>query len=199
MHMVVKKGQLTFDAEGNDVANSPYFSRVIHWPGNDASGVTIGRGYDLGQRSHTEVLDDMISAGVCRTQAESIANGAGLRGDDAKAFVESRKESIGTITHEQQVRLFNNIYPIYEARAKRNYDRWTSLQKNRVKWPSLDPAIRDVLVDFVYQGFTRGPNPMRAGMNNSFDELIHYIESTPAIRRYETGRRRANYLRQHNR
>ncbi|MFH4947371.1 hypothetical protein ABC506_28575, partial [Enterobacter hormaechei] len=29
----VPKGQLTFDAEGNDINTSPWFSRKIHWPG----------------------------------------------------------------------------------------------------------------------------------------------------------------------
>ena len=50
----VPYGQLTFDVEGNDIEDSSkaghrYFSRVVHWPGG-ASGVTIGRGYDFGQR-----------------------------------------------------------------------------------------------------------------------------------------------------
>lgn len=39
-----------------------------------------------------------------------------------------------------------------------------------------------------------GPNPMRAGMNNDYDELIRYIEDTPAIKQYERGRNRAGYL-----
>lgn len=199
MGMVVKKGQLTFDAEGNDIENSAYFSRVIHWPGNSASGITIGRGYDLGQRFRSDVLNDMVDAGISAHKSQAIAEGAGLIGEAARIFVESNKDSIGAITHEQQVKLFDNIYPTYEVRAKRNYRKWTSLQQNRVDWCGLHPAIRDVLVDFVYQGFTRGPNPMRAGMNNSFDELIYYIENTPAIRRYEAGRRRANYLRQRKR
>ncbi|MFP2488055.1 lysozyme family protein [Enterobacter ludwigii] len=44
----VDKGQVTFDAEGNDITGNRYFSRRIHWPGNDLSGVTLGRGYDMG-------------------------------------------------------------------------------------------------------------------------------------------------------
>ena len=39
----VAAGQVTFDAEGNDTPGSLYFSRVVHWPGNSKSGVTIGR------------------------------------------------------------------------------------------------------------------------------------------------------------
>lgn len=52
-----------------------------------------------------------------------------------------------------------------------------------------------MLVDFVYQGFTKGPKPMKAGMNNSFNELIKYIDGAAAIKRYEPGRNRVKYLK----
>jgi hypothetical protein len=45
----------TWAAEGNDNPKSPYYSRVPHWPG-EKSGLTIGRGYDIGQRSAAEVI-----------------------------------------------------------------------------------------------------------------------------------------------
>ncbi|VVO35587.1 hypothetical protein [Pseudomonas fluorescens] len=62
----VPYGQLTFDVEGNDIEDEShplyrYFSRVVHWPGG-ASGITIGRGYDLGQRPAPE--SDLRAAGV---------------------------------------------------------------------------------------------------------------------------------------
>jgi len=62
-------------------------------------------------------------------------------------------------------------------------------------WNNLDAAIRDVMVDFVYQGFTKGPNPMKAGMNNDYDELIKYINSEPSMKQYEAGRNRVKYLK----
>ncbi len=75
------------------------------------------------------------------------------------------------------------------------YDKWTATDKGRIEWSRLDQAIRDVLVDFVYQGFTRGPNPMKAGMNNDFEEVIKYIDGTVAIKQYEPGRNRVKYLK----
>lgn len=45
--LTVKEGQVTFNAEGNDIQHSIFFSRHIHWPGGK-SGVTLGRGYDMG-------------------------------------------------------------------------------------------------------------------------------------------------------
>ena len=53
--LIVESGQVTFDAEGNDIESSRYFSRVIHWPGNTESGVTIGRGYDMGNRTKAKL------------------------------------------------------------------------------------------------------------------------------------------------
>jgi len=193
----VKKGQVTFDAEGNDIKGSPFFSRVIHWPGNALSGVTIGRGYDMGNRTKAAVNQDMTKAGIPVNTAKVLAEGAGLKGAKAKEFVDKNKTTIGEITHAQQVKMFENIYPTYEAQAKSNYDRWTAAEKNRVEWSKLHQAIRDILVDFVYQGFTRGGNPMKSGMNNDFDEMIKYINSAPDIKRHEPGRARAKYLTKH--
>lgn len=190
----VKKGQVTFDAEGNDVKISPFFSRIIHWPGNALSGVTIGRGYDMGNRTKVAVNQDMIKAGIPAKTAKVLAEGAGLKGAKAKEFVDKYKKTNGEITHAQQIKLFDNIYPTYETRAKNNYDRWTAAEKNRVEWSRLHQAIRDVLVDFVYQGFTKGGNPMKSGMNNDFDEMIKYINTTAAIKKFEPGRGRAKYL-----
>ena len=191
----VKKGQVTFDAEGNDIESSPYFSRVVHWPGNNLSGVTIGRGYDMGNRTKVLVNQDMIKAGVPIATAKELADGAGLFGANAKAFVDKHKKTIGKITHAQQVKLFDDIYPDYEATAKNNYDKWTQTDKTRVEWSKLDPAIRDILVDFVYQGFTKGPGPMKSGMHNNYDEMIKYIKNTPALMVYEPGRHRIQYLK----
>ncbi|MDR7024045.1 hypothetical protein [Pseudomonas peli] len=194
---VVMEGQITFDAEGNDIPGSPYYSRVIHWPGNDLSGVTLGRGYDMGTRSESEIYNHMISSGIDNTQAGKISKAHGLKGVNAHQFVTSNKNDIGEITYSQQVSLFKIIYPDYVARAITNYNTWTSAEPGRVEWTGLKQVIRDILTDFVYQGFTKGPNPMKAGMNNDIDELIRYIENTPAISQYEPGRRRAKYLRNH--
>ncbi|MEQ9885877.1 peptidoglycan-binding protein [Pectobacterium zantedeschiae] len=193
--LVVCAGQVTFDAEGDDSSSSRYFSRHIHWPEKMESGVTIGRGYDLGSRSEASVSSQLQAAGVPVNQATMIARGAGLKGDLARRFVLNNQNSIGTISHQQQINLFEAIYPTYVQRAQTNYNNYTDGQPGKVGWEHLHPAIRDIMVDFVYQGWTKGPRPMMAGMTNDFDTLIHYIENTPAMREGEAGRRRANYLR----
>lgn len=130
-------------------------------------------------------MQDMMKAGVTSDTAKVLSDRAGFKGVKTKGFVEKHKVTIGKITNVQQVKLFDSIYPNYESRAKQNYDKWTATEKNRVEWNRLDQAIRDVLVDFVCQSFTQGPNPMKAVMNNDFEELIKYIEGTATIRQFE--------------
>ncbi|TBV98937.1 hypothetical protein E0E53_05040 [Azotobacter chroococcum] len=195
----VIEGKITFDAEGNDMPSSPHFSRVIHWPGNSLSGVTLGRGYDMGSRSESEIFNHMMSAGIDEDKAAKISKAYGLKGSAAQNFVIKNKELIGTITREQQILLFNLIYPSYVEKTINNYNKWTLGEPGKVSWLDLSLVIREILVDFVYQGFTKGPNPMRAGMNNNIDELIRYIEKTPDIKQYEDGRHRALHLKKHKR
>jgi hypothetical protein len=191
----VPAGQVTFDAEGNDNPNSPYFSRQIQWPGNAASGVTIGRGYDIGNRTQEQVAADLEAAGLSSEQASAFAKGAGLKGPDADKFVKQNVKKLGLISPEVQKSLFDNIYPTYVQSARANYDEWTQDNPNRVSWAALSPAIRDVLVDFVYQGFTKGPRPMEAGMNNNAVALMNYINENAIMKKYEAGRRRVSYLK----
>lgn len=191
---VINAGQITYDAEGNDDSHSHYFSRVIHWPGNAESGVTIGRGYDLGNRSEEEIVNYLCESGVPSEQAEKIAKGAGKKGQDAKKFVENNKDDIKEITLDNQINLFNLIYPMYVERTVSNYNHYTSVYPDKVEWDSLDKTVKEILVDFVYQGFTRGPKPMVAGMKNNKKELIEYIKNSPTMMGYEEGRHRINYL-----
>ena len=57
--LTVPKGQLTFDAEGNNNKNSIYYSRIPHVPLVGKSGVTIGRGYDLSQHTKDTIIKDL--------------------------------------------------------------------------------------------------------------------------------------------
>ena len=82
--LVVGFGQGTFDAEGSEQPG-PYFSRTIHWPGG-ASGVTIGRGYDMGSRTQAQVVRELISAGMDTCDAQRLSQAAGLRGQGAQLF-----------------------------------------------------------------------------------------------------------------
>lgn len=190
----VTQGQITYDAEGNDIQTSRNFSRVIHWPGNALSGVTLGRGYDMGSRTEAEIYDHMTSAGVPDTQALKISKSNGLKGKEAKEFVFNNKDIIGEITHEQQIALFELTYKVYIDRTIRAYNKHTSSKEQRVEWAIFSQPIKDILVDFVYQGFA-AERPMTSGMNNKSEEIIAYIERSEELMKYEKGRKRVNYLR----
>jgi hypothetical protein len=190
----VPQGQITFDGEGNDIPNSRDFSRVIHWPGNDKSGVTLGRGYDMGKRTKGEVYSDMLRVGIGSEKASLIAMGAGLKGGAAATFVKMYKEKIGVITHQQQMDLFNIIYGGYIEIAKKRYAHYSANVPDRVDWAELHPAIRDILVDLAYQGM-EGKKTIPVAAKNDIDLLIKLIESETELLKYEVGRNRAGYLR----
>ena len=196
------RGELTFRAEGATLEET----RWIHWPGTDKSGVTIGRGYDLGERDSVSVIQDLIDAGIPQDQAEAIGAAAGLKGEAAGVFVVHNRDSIGPITLVQQKALFDLVYPGYVTQTQSNYeyhryyDEGVLLQEPLgLPWDSLHWAIQDVLVDFVYQGYGKMEpgyhRPLRAGMNNRFDELINYIDTTEEMSAWEPGRQRIPFLR----
>ncbi|WP_261643639.1 hypothetical protein [Erwinia mallotivora] len=147
-----KQGLLTFRAEGNNIRGSKFYSRKIHFPENMKTcsgtlpGVTIGRGYDMGKRSESQVI------------------------------------------------LFEKIYPAYEIRARNNYNHWMRKYRNAKKWSELSLPIKNVLVDFVYNGYTKSERPMLAASNNNIKELILYIKSSPVLLSDEPGRNRISDL-----
>lgn len=116
--LTVPKGQLTFDAEGNDNNDSPYFSRHIHWPGG-VSGVTIGRGYDLGQQN--DPASDFDSIELSQLLNHWLVESKGLSGSDAENRYKSANNSIGVyeITRKQQYDLFVITYNRLEDDVKR--------------------------------------------------------------------------------
>ncbi len=193
--LTVPAGQITFDGEGNDNASSRYFSRVLHWPGG-ASGVTLGRGYDMRERSAPEIISDLTSAGVPVPQATKCSEGAGLKGAKAADFVKENRKACGEVSHTQQKALFLAIYSsVYVNRARRFYNRHTASEPERLAWDDLSQPIRDILADLAYQGaMTSGA--MKAAMRNDPHELAEYIRKTPKLNQYEKGRNRAGYLEQ---
>lgn len=187
----VKSGQITFDAEGNDNPRSPYFSRVLHWPGG-ASGVTIGRGYDMKGRSETSVYNDLFQSGIDPHVASLMSKGHTLHGDKARDFVRKNKQICGSITRSAQINLFSRIYPGYISRAKTFY----SAHKNAdcTAWDSLNSILRDVIVDMCYQGVLRSVDIPILGQND-INLAIKLISSTSRINKYENGRHRISYLK----
>ena len=191
--LTVLRGQVTFDAEGNDIPNSPYFSRRLHWPGG-ASGVTLGRGYDIRHRTQNAVRADLIAAGVDIPSAENFSRGAGLFGNAARDFVSANRDAYGIISLRAQRILFEIvIYPRYEAATRQQYN--LSVMSGGMSWEQLDARVRDIAVDLTYQQGSIWNRQIPYIRQNNREALAMYIQETPELAQYEGGRNRARYLR----
>ena len=143
---------MTFDSEGNDDSDSRYYSRVIHWPG-DASGVTIGRGYDMKYRTGDEIYSDLTAAGVANATAEILRGASGLELEEASDWVKDNKTNVGVISAEAQHKLFEVVYAEYEQKTKRlaTKDDVTAAY-GETDWDNTNGAIKELLVDLRYRG-----------------------------------------------
>jgi GH24 family phage-related lysozyme (muramidase) len=87
-------------------------SNFLHWPGG-ASGVTLGPGYDMKERTQAAITADMVAVGVDLAIARKIAEGAGLVSATAKEFVKVN-HSLVKLTSAQELQLLGHIVPKYE-------------------------------------------------------------------------------------
>ncbi len=147
----VSKGQLTFDQEGQE-GSSLFHSRWLHWPGG-ASGVTLGRGYDMGQRTSAAVRSDLAACGVATQLATAFAGGAGLTANAANDFVAQKRAVCGNLTAGQQRRLFEAVYQTLEDDTKRICNSSAVVEKfGKVDFTTLDSRIWAVVVDMRFRG-----------------------------------------------
>ena len=194
------EGRLTFRAEGNNIKGSHDYSRVIHWPGSakqctsakSKSGVTIGRGYDMSNRTSQAIINDLRNAGIDNEQVKKISLAAGKHNCDALYFINKYRDEIGEISEEQQLKLFKITYPYYVNDSVRFYKKYCS--HDALEWNKLNSKIRDVFVDMKYQGTLKNSNVKHFERNN-IDEVIEFISSSPYLLIFENGRGRIKYLR----
>ena len=149
----VSRGQLTFDVEGNDIDGSIYFSRVVHWPSVGASGVTIGRGYDVGHQQN--IRSDLQSAGVSEPILSWLEGGKSLKRNNARDYLNNASAEIRKfqISRKQQHDLFVFVYEIMEEDVRRICNKRDVVETfGRTDWGALHPKIKDILVDLRYRG-----------------------------------------------
>jgi hypothetical protein len=145
---VVPRGQLTFDAEGNE--GGRWHSRTPHVPSDD-SGLTVGRGYDMKFRSKELITKQMTAAGLSKADAELYAGAAGLSGDKAREYMRTNK--LPEITPAQQKALFLVTYDeIAEYARKLCTSPEVVLKYGPVDWDKLRPVVRDIVIDLRYRG-----------------------------------------------
>jgi hypothetical protein len=111
-------------------------SHRLHHP-TSASGVTIGAGYDMKERSAANIQRDLEAVQVPTAAARAAAQGAGLSGSRATEFVRNNLNLLN-LTEAQQQQLIVHVAPHYEAIVKR-----------RIQVP-LHQHEFDALVSYVY-------------------------------------------------
>lgn len=150
--LTVSFGQATFNAEGQE-ARGRLFSRAIHWPG-EASGVTIGRGYDMGQRTRLQILSELRHAGMGESEAAFLSGAAGLRGESARRFVATKSIEAPTISLPAQRALFETITtPEVVADIKRILAKPdVQATYGSVTWEELHPLAQELVFDLRYRG-----------------------------------------------
>jgi hypothetical protein len=111
MHISAKGRNFIFYHEARDGSTTGH----LHWPGGH-SGVSIGPGYDMWQKSKEQIRKDLINVDVSPAKAEQAAAAAHLGGDGALKAKEFAEKNAGLITLsvEQQYRLMDAYLPVQE-------------------------------------------------------------------------------------
>lgn len=143
-------GLITWEVEGNE--GGPYHSRKLHVP-SSTSGLTLGRGYDMKNRSAAKINQDLAASGVPAADAAKIAKAAGLAGDAAKKFVADQQLSAFEISKPAQVALFLITYADEKAVVDRiSAKPETVAAYGACDWSKTHQAVIDLLVDLKYRG-----------------------------------------------
>lgn len=149
-------GKFTYEQEiGPD-------STKLHHP-TKTSGVTIGAGYDMKEKSQDTILEDMSSVEIPQDTTERLSLASGLSGKEASDFVKENPDL--EITPEQQEKLFT----ISMSEAFKRAD-------NDLRSMGYDPANvsedkKELLADYAYNigGLLNFPKFTNALVNNDFD------------------------------
>ncbi|MDO6583502.1 pesticin C-terminus-like muramidase [Photobacterium sp. 2_MG-2023] len=187
----VPYGQLTFDSEGNDIPGNVFFTRKPHVPNKSGevigdSGITIGRGLDIGKRSKSEVkkiLDDahLSCNKISKKLYDWLLDGAGKTKGSAYEYYLTLNnkvpESEQVITRKMQYYIFTGIYGYYEDDAKRlttkDDVRNAYINGNDLDWDDLPENVREVIIDLVYVGVYTGSNDKRGNSRGKVVPAIY--------------------------
>jgi hypothetical protein len=169
-------GKFTYEQEiGPD-------STKLHHP-TPTSGVTIGAGYDMKEKSQDTILEDMTSVDVPQNTSERISLASGLTGKEATNFVQENSDI--EITPDQQEKLFT----ISMSDAFKRAD--NDLQSMGYDPANVSEDKKELLADYAYNigGLLNFPKFTNALVNNDFDtakkESQRFSGKQPLTRRNE--------------
>jgi Bacterial toxin homologue of phage lysozyme, C-term len=176
--LVVKQGQFTFAAEGTE--GGLHHSRKPHLH-SKSGGVTIGRGYDMGQRQTDNIVNDLMASGMSKANAEAYKGAAGLKGKEAMDFLAANQDKLVEITKTQQKKLFESMYEEMARDVKRISDKAETVKLyGKVDWDKLDPKLKEGLIDLRVRGdYTPTSRKMiqKSVANNDFATFKSVMEN----------------------
>lgn len=212
----VPLGQVTFNAEGNDKETSRYFTRKAHLPYSGdvvsgTSGITIGRGFDVGSRTAAEVerIFNTIAENtqpIGRNLLQFLKDGAGKKGaaQKKKSTEAGKAQDLRVINH---MKTFHSVVPENERCLTRKQQHYLFLycyeeEKQEVarvtvtnenvygkleSLDDLDTMLVQMVIDLKYRGDYDGitrPYLQKAFVNNDVDAFKKAMYSEALWRVY---------------
>ncbi|MGO4330996.1 glycoside hydrolase family protein, partial [Cupriavidus sp. M-11] len=126
-------------------------SNRLHWPGR-ASGVTLGPGYDMKERSAASIRADMMAIGLSESIATSLSKGSGLTETQAQKFAQDNSDLL-SLNQQQEFALLHHIVPHYEEKvrnsieidlAQHEFDALTCFAYNAAgRWDSVTRLVNE--------------------------------------------------------
>lgn len=158
-------------------------SLIPHFPGGK-SGVTIGPGYDMSQRTPEEIYQDLTAAGIDPETVQMLMGAAHKSGGEAQHWVHSHHNI--HITEEQQRFLFYHILvPEYEERTQQQLQLYVEshpeIDPTIADWDNLSDKQKQMLFDFTYNiGLGKFPTFVNAVLEEDWDKAYQSFERRSA-------------------
>lgn len=157
--LLVTSGKVSFaglsflkDREGGGTSSNhlywPHSSKLLDSDARNASGVTLGYGYDMKLRDKGTITNDLIGIGLEPSTAATAAAGYHRTHSDAHDFADANRDLV-KLSEDQQLRLLTVIIGSYEATVRRLVQPDMALR--------LLVCEFDALVSMNYQGALAQP------------------------------------------
>lgn len=133
----------------------------------------------MGNRTSEAIKSDLSQAGVDKEVAEKFSTAAGMKGAEARAWVNDHADL--KITQEQQNQIFNSMIPKYEQKAKR----YLNDRFGEGTWEDLINEQKAMLFDHTYNigSLSKFPNYTEAVIDKDWNRASQEYERTGADRR----------------
>lgn len=143
-------GEVTWSSEGAE--GGKFHSRKLTVP-SSISGLTVGRGYDMKEKSQAKIMADMTASGIPAKQIEILKKAAGLNGATAEWFIVENDLLDFQITPDQQKALFKLSYEEESDQVKRICKKNDVVEiYGETDWEKLHSAIKDITIDLKFRG-----------------------------------------------